>query len=169
MSDRTRKRSSFEPAATLVGREQPVPAAAKRPMATILGSVFILGRALVGVLWLLAFALMWGDLAAEEGLDGEVTAILTGWVLGLGGFGVLVLLLLGWLIWRGSNTARVLVMLGLTLSITVAAIGYFVEGEEITIQTTLLTVALDILVLLALSSREARAWARRQRRSTVSG
>ena len=50
------------------------------------------------------------------------------------------------------------------VSVASAAIGYFANGEEITIRTTLLTLALDILVLLALSSRDARAWARRPRR-----
>lgn len=166
MTEHVRKRSSFEPATALVGRDAPLAASAKRPLATTLGAVFVMGRAVVGVLWLAAFALVWGDLAAEEGIDPEIAGILLAWVLGAGGVSVVVLVLLGWLIWRGSNTARVLVMLGLTMSITVAAIGYFAEGEEITIHTTLLTVALDILVLLALSSRDARAWARRPRRGS---
>jgi hypothetical protein len=78
---------------------------------------------------------------------------------------VLVLTLFAWLIWRGSNTARVITMSVLTISIATAAVSYFSLGEQITVQTTLLTVALDILVLLALSSREARAWARRPRSS----
>lgn len=164
MTERVRKRSSFEPAAALLGRDAPLATSAKRPLATTLGAVFVMGRALVGILWLVAFALIWGDVAAGAGLDSETTGILAACILGAGGFSVLLLVVLGGLIWRGSNTARVLVMLGLTMSITVAAIGYFAEGEEITIQTTLLTVALDILVLLALSSRDARAWARRPRR-----
>ncbi len=55
-------------------------------------------------------------------------------------------------------------MLGLTVSIITAAVGYFANGEEITVRTTLVTLALDILVLLALSSRPSRAWSRRPRR-----
>ena len=40
------------------------------------------------------------------------------------------------------------------------------KGEvEVTIRTTFVTVALDILILLALSSRNARAWARLPRRT----
>jgi hypothetical protein len=54
-------------------------------------------------------------------------------------------------------------MIFATLSITAAAIDYFADGADITIRTTLVTLALDILVLLALSSRAARAYARRPR------
>jgi hypothetical protein len=50
-----------------------------------------------------------------------------------------------------------------TLSITLSAIDYFGADAEITLRTTLITLALDILVLLALSSRNARAYARRPR------
>ena len=50
-----------------------------------------------------------------------------------------------------------------TLSIVVSWLDY-VAGQEITIRTTLVTLALDILVLLALSSRAARAYAQRPRR-----
>ena len=66
-----------------------------------------------------------------------------------------------------GNLARVLVMCGVTLSTITAASSYFANGEQITIQTTLLTVSLDILVLLALSSRDARAWARQPRSASA--
>lgn len=163
MAERRRKRTAFEPAATLFAGDAQPTAPAKRPLSTALGASFVLMRAIVGVLWLLAFALVWRDIVAEEGWPREVADVGLVIVLVTGGVSVLVLLLLGWLIWRGGNLARVLVMLGLTLSILTAAISYFVNGEEITVQTTLVTVALDILVLLALSSRDARAWARRPR------
>jgi hypothetical protein len=52
------------------------------------------------------------------------------------------------------------VMLFATINITIAAIDSFTGDTEVTIRTTFVTVALDILILLALSSRNARAWAR---------
>ncbi len=157
---RERKRAAFEPAAALLGGDAQPSAPARRPLSTALGAVFVMLRALTGVLWLVAFALFWRDLAAELEIPRDASEVALITVLVVGGIFIVVLLLLAWLFWRGCNFARVLVLLGHTLSITTAAIGYFTAGEEITIQTTLLTVAFDILVLLALSSRDARAWAR---------
>ena len=51
------KRSATEPAATLIELEQPAAPAAKRPMSTTLGALFVLGRGLAGLLWAGAFAL----------------------------------------------------------------------------------------------------------------
>ena len=85
-------------------------------------------------------------------------------MLSVGVIAALISLTFAWSIWRGSNLARVLMMCGVTISTISAATSYFVNGEQITIQTTLLTVALDILVLLALSSRDARVWARMPRK-----
>ncbi len=163
-----RKRAAIEPALVLLERESSAELPAKRPATTVLGAVFVLTRALAGVLWLGAFLLVWPEIVAEEGFDTE-EAQLGGWLVSsVSGVGIFALFLLAWLIWRGSNTARILVMCGLTLSITTSAIGYFAMGEEITIRTTLMVLALDILVLLALSSRDSRAWARRRSRATTS-
>lgn len=160
-----RKRAAIEPASVLVERESAADPPTKRPATTVLGAVFVLTRALAGLLWLGAFLLVWPEIVTEEGFEAE-EAQLGGWLVsGVSGVGIIALLLLAWLIWRGSNAARILVMCGLTLSITTSAIGYFALGEEITIRTTLVVLALDILVLLALSSRDSRAWARRPRRS----
>lgn len=158
-----RKRPAVEPAAALVGREAATSASAKRPGSLALGAALVLGRAVASALWLAGFSLVWHSTAQELGLDHE-EAVIVHWVVAVVNVGaVLVLTLFAWLIWRGSNAARVITMCVLTISIVSSAIGYFAAGEEITVQTTLLTVALDILVLLALSSRDARAWARRDR------
>jgi hypothetical protein len=163
------KRSAAEPAGTLIELEQPAAPAAKRPMSTTLGAMFVLGRGLAGLLWAVAFALSWPDLVASEKIDADAAQIVFWIIMGAILVGVLALLLLAWAIWRGSNFARVLVMLSLTVSIITAAVGYFANGEEITIRTTLLTVSFDILVLLALSSNDSRAWARRGRSPRVRG
>ncbi|WP_447587649.1 hypothetical protein [Microbacterium lacticum] len=57
----------------------------------------------------------------------------------------------------------VLVGLGVVtaISISTAFVSWWARDQEITLQTTLLSLAVDILVLLALSSRSAAAYARR--------
>lgn len=169
MGEDRRKRSAIEPPSALVLHDAPAPGPPRRPMPTSFGAVLVGVRALAGAAWLGAFALLWPELSAEAKLEGEIAHWVLWLILGFGGIGVLLLLLLGVLVWRGSNTARVLVLLGMTGSIVTAAIGYFSSGEEITVRTTLLTLAADILVLLALSSRDARTWARghRERRAAL--
>lgn len=159
-----RKRLATEPIESWLSAEDTGSPHSKRPAATVIGVIFVLGRACAGALWLTAFTLQWPEIAREVELETEIRPAVYSIFLVGGLIGVLLLVALGIAIWRGSNLARVLVMLGLTLSISVAAIGYFTNGEEITIRTTLLTVALDIIVLLALSSRDARAWARSRSR-----
>lgn len=84
------------------------------------------------------------------------------WVV-LVGLGVVTMIELacGILIFRGSNAARVLVMVVTAISISTAFVSWWARDQEITLQTTLLSLAVDILVLLALSSRSAAAYARR--------
>jgi hypothetical protein len=101
--------------------------------------------------------------ATELEGDPETAQTVLTIVLVLGALWTLVLVLFARKLWQGSDRARLLVLVWTTLSITVAAVDYFVSGSEITVRTTLLTLALDILILLALSSRDARAWCRRLR------
>jgi hypothetical protein len=58
----------------------------------------------------------------------------------------------------------VTVMAFSVISITGAFIQWWSEDQEITISGSLLTLGLDILILLALSSRSAAAYARRNER-----
>lgn len=157
-----RKRSAIEPAEALLGREQTIPAGAKRPGSLTLGAALVLGRAAASALWLAGFSIVWPATARELGLDSEDATIAYWLVFAVNCTAVVVLTVFAWLIWRGSNAARVITMSVLTIAIVGSAAGYFAMGEEITVQTTLLTVALDILILLALSSRDTRAWARRR-------
>jgi hypothetical protein len=168
-----RKRAAFEAPAALVA---PVAgsAAMTRPASTVAGAVLVLLRAAAGAVWLLSAALGWtwlGDAAAlfnDSSVDasadtpadvGPVLAI----VLGIVAAGVVFEAVLGVLILRGRNGPRVLVLLFSTLSITTAFVGWWSQGQEIRIETTYVTIALDILILLALSSRSAAAYARRER------
>lgn len=168
----TEKRPAFEsPAALAV----PVagPPTMRRPVSTTVGSALVLLRVLAGVVWLTALSLDWDEvftLAFDEAgvaLTGDafaatsqavylVVAILIGVVL-------LIDLALGVLVFLGLNWPRIVVMTISTFSISASFVTWWVGDQEITLQTTFLTIALDILVMLALSSRSARAYARRPR------
>ncbi|MDR5701529.1 LssY C-terminal domain-containing protein [Agromyces aerolatus] len=164
------KRPAFESPVVLAAPEAP-PASMPRPTATALGAALIVLRVLLGIVWLLALALDWNRIVEDDfGLapSDDDWAALSGTALTIvlvGGALVLaVQLVFAWLVFLGKNWARIAVMAIAMASITIAALDYFIGVSEITIRTTLLTLACDILVLLALSSRAARAYARRRTR-----
>ena len=105
-----------------------------------------------------------------EDLDGraltgaQANAVLSV-LLGVYGLALLLYLLLGFLVWRGYNWARVVAMAGATFSIVLSFLDYVNNGQAITLRTTLASLALDILILLALSSTAARHFARRPKRA----
>lgn len=164
-----RKRAAFEPPLDPTTADP----AMRRPISTVTGSVLVLLRALAGALWAASVAF---DLPtwlraiagaasgnADESLDLTVGDLGVGTAVFLGVLGAvfLVQVVFGILILFGSNSARVLVMLLSVGSISASFVGWWAYGQEITVTTTLLTLSLDILVLLALSSRDAAAYARR--------
>ncbi|GAA1780412.1 hypothetical protein [Agromyces lapidis] len=165
------KRPAYESPGDLARPPDRPPASMRRPAATAFGAVLVVLRVVAGVVWLIALAVQWrqvleGDFGVV--LEGDVDAQTlsdTGLVVILAGGGVVlaVELVFAVLVYRGSNWARITVMLFATISITWSAVDYFGGDAEITLRTTLVTLALDILVLLALSSRNARAYARRGR------
>jgi hypothetical protein len=163
------KRPAFESPVVLAERDRPA-ASMSRPTATALGAALIVVRVVLGVIWLLALALDWNrvlendlGLAPTDDAWSDLSGTALTFVLVIGGVVLVAELGFAWLVFRGSNWARIAVMVVAMGSITIAALDYFLGGEDITIRTTLLTLACDILVLLALSSRAARAWARRPR------
>ncbi|QBE48964.1 hypothetical protein [Leucobacter triazinivorans] len=160
MIEQPRKRSAVEPAAALFARDAQPHARASRPSSVAGGAALVVLRAGGAMLWSVGLLREWASIRDELELTTAESAWALGVVLGVEGAWALLLLALAWAVWRGSNGARIFVMIGATTSITVSAIAYFAMGEEITVRTTLVTLALDILVLLALSSRDARAWTR---------
>jgi hypothetical protein len=170
------KRAAFEPPARLAERE-PLRRRMRRPAAIVFGTVLVVLRVIAGAVWLAALALNWSAVerefdvrlgGASEAAASDVALTV---VLFIGGTVLALDLVFAVLIWFGSNWARITVMLFATLNITAAAIDSFTGDVEVTIRTTFLTVALDILILLALSSRNSRAWARlpRPKRHAGSG
>ena len=81
-------------------------------------------------------------------------------VTALAALGVVLYLLLAYLVFRGSNWARIAAMAYSGLLVVVTAVSLF-DGESVTLGTNIFGLPLDILVLLALSARNSRLWARR--------
>ena len=166
------KRASFE---AWLARPVTPPPDMRRPATTVIGAALVVLRALAGVVWMISFAAQWPDVLTE-GFDDvtgapmsadELDAVADAGLAVVLAFGiglVLVDLALAVLIFLGFNWPRIVVMVISTVSISAAYAAWWVGDQEITLQTTLLTLSLDILVMLALSSRAARAYARRPRR-----
>ena len=164
------KRPAYEPAARLLsptGYNPGMP----RPASTVAGAVLVLLRVMAGVIALVALAAGWDALAAgvEVDLEGFAatpeTEQLALWVaLAVGGAVLLIDAVLAILILRGRNWPRVVVMLISVISISSAFTAWWVVGEEIPLEGAFVSLSLDILILLALSSRSAAAYARRNER-----
>lgn len=161
------KRPAFEPPQRLL---QPVHGdrEMKRPASTVAGALLVLLSVLAGVGLLVELALNWNSgadsvasLGAGLGLEPEDMAAGLTTVLVAGGIVLLIEAILGVLIFFGRNWPRVLVMVFAALAISSAFTAWWAQGQEITLKTSLVSVAFDILVLLALSSRSAAAYARR--------
>ena len=164
------KRPAFESPAVLARPVTPPPTM-PRPAATAFGAILVVLRVVAGVIWLIALSVSWDQLVSDDlgfeldpgTAESEASRLILGIVLVFGVIVLLVELVFAVLIWFGSNWARIMVMLFATISITTSWIESVTGDAQITLRTTLITLALDILVLLALSSRNARAYARRPR------
>ena len=164
------KRPAFEAPGAL---SAPVPPM-RRPLSTTAGAALVLLRVVAGVVWMLSATLGWegwvSSFAADLSTDAEPDVELSDGTLGTSlvvfvtvvGIVLLVEAIFGLLILWGRNFPRLVVMIISVLSISTAFTGWWVQGQEIRLSTTLVTLALDILVLLALSSRSAAAYARRR-------
>ena len=140
----------------------------RRPLSIVAGAAIVLLRVIAGVVWLAALAVEWPNLVSTD--DIELEGVMVGpdvvsgtliVVVVIGALGLAIEALLAVLIYRGVNWARIVVMGYAVVSICISFGAWWAEDQEITINTTFVTLALDILVLLALSSRDAAAYARR--------
>ena len=166
------KRPAYEPAGRLLRPPARDPDM-RRPGSTVAGGVLVLLRAAAGVLLLGALAVGWPAIIADpdvvlilDGVDSVDLAAQVGlWVvLAVGGTAVVFDLVCAIFVLRGHNWARVAVMVVSVLSISTTFVAWWAQGQEIRVDETFVSLALDILVLLALSSRSAAAYARRNER-----
>jgi hypothetical protein len=163
------KRPAFEPVSELAqaGPRRP---RMQRPIPTIMGAALVLLRVLAGFVWLAAVAAQWNELIAEqydelriEPGDPESDAALA-FVLVFGAIVLVIDLVLAVLIFLGFNWPRVVTMVFSTLSISGTFAAWWAGDQNIALDQTLFTLAIDILIMLALSSRAARDYARRNDR-----
>lgn len=127
------QRPAYEPVDRLL-RPTPYDPDMPRPATTVAGACLVLLGALVSVLSMIDLAAHWRSYAASIVLELDGVAP-------------------GPEVFDASLAA---------ISIVTAFVSWWVRDQEITLQTTLLSLAVDILVLLALSSRSAAAYARRR-------
>ena len=148
----------------------------KKPLATVAGALLMVARTFSGVIVIIVAGVTWRDFAHSlirdarlEGTRitvGEAGIVLT-IVLAVYGFALLLYLVLALFVYLGHNWARIVAMAFATISIILAFTDYVHNGVQITLRTTLVSLALDILILLALSSSSARLFARRPRPEKV--
>ncbi len=157
----------FEAGAKLLQRAERDPDM-PRPAATIVGAALVLLRAVVGAVVSVGVVRGWDGLllvvdSAVEVLGFAVDgASWLRWVTFSIGAGMMLFqVALAVLIYLGSNWARVLVMLVAVFDISTTFVAWSVRGQEITLSGTIYSLAIDILILLALSSQAAAGYARR--------
>jgi hypothetical protein len=146
----------------------------KRPGSTVAGVVLVFLRVLSGLIVLVVILLDWRDTLKEvdvtiegAGSTPEVAAAVLITIVIFLGVVLLVDAALALFILTGHNWARVTVMTFSAISISGSFIQWWTENQVITITGSLLTLGLDILILLALSSRSSAAYARRNERRSV--
>lgn len=165
-----KKRPAYEPPGRLLKPTGYDPLM-RRPATIVAGTALVLLRVLAGVVVLGGLAVGWDAITADpdfvlDGFDPSPagTQAALWFVLAAGGTVLLIDLLLAILVYRGHNWARVVVMIIAVGSISTSFFAWWVQGQEITLDSTFVSLSLDILVLLALSSRSAAAYARRNER-----
>lgn len=170
MSGTPEKRPAYEPAARLLTPTGYDPGMA-RPIAIYAGVGLVLLRVLAGIVAVIGIAFGWSGIVAEletsvDGFDSTSAAADTAkWVLiSVAAAFVLLDALFAYFVYRGLNWARVLIMIVSTISIVTSFVSWWAQGQEITLQSTFVSLSLDILILLAFSSRGAAAYARRNER-----
>lgn len=165
-----RKRAAFEPPTSLFAPLNRDPHM-RRPATITTGTLLLLLRVLAGVIMIAGLWLEWPDLMdsaelalGDDMLTAEEEQFALWLVVALMAVSLAVQLGVLLSLWWGRNWARLTVMIFAVISISTAFTTWFLREQEITLQTSLLAVGLDVLILLALSSRSAAAYSRRRER-----
>jgi hypothetical protein len=167
------RQTPAEPAAALWSPSDRPPSDSRnrRPATTIVGAVFVGARAAAAAL--LAISMVFfkdahvgslvqpvaGPAVTEAQAELAVTAATVVVLLF-----ALAEILLAWFVFRGRNWARTVAMALSTAAICAQAVDVFHGGPDITLQSNFPGLTLDILLLLALSSKRSRDYALRPRK-----
>lgn len=159
------KRPAYEPPQRLLAPTPYDPGMA-RPLTTVAGAALVLARAVLGALAGLGLFGGWDRTLQNAGtvvdaltaaLGASSTGALTAATIAI----TLVEVTLAAFILAGRDLARVIVMVVAVVDISVAFAAWLGRGGSFAAVGDFTAVAVDILVLLALSSRSAAAYARR--------
>ncbi len=139
-----------------------------RPITTVAGSLLVVARTVISAIVLFGAATRWNGvlsglrLASDTlGLDKILAKASDSMLLGVACAVLLADLVLPVLILLGRNWPRVLIMTFVTLDILVAFTAWTSSEQALASGLAFTVLALDILILLALSSHSAAAYARR--------
>ncbi|MFC6356436.1 hypothetical protein [Luethyella okanaganae] len=147
----------------------------KRPASTVIGAVLMFGRVVSGLVYIAVAASNWRAFSKNLVLDGAAVGfdtehmadvVLIVFMVAYASW-LMFYLVLTVLVFRGSNWARIVAMSLASLSIVIAFIDWWNSGVEVSLRTSLLSLSLDILILLALSSHSTRLFARRDGRAVA--
>ena len=138
----------------------------KRPAPTAIGALFVLGRGVFALYFAVAVVVAPGLFASDLAtINNDAQRAIVVWVIAaVMLFFAAAEIGLAWKIFLGRNWARLLAMALSTLAIVIQAGTVLAGGPGITLQTTLPGLALDILLILALSSERSLVYARRARK-----
>ncbi len=161
------KLPAFEASSTLLRRPDFNPDM-RRPAPTVAGSLLVLARAILSATVILGAATGWDGIlsgvrliSSTLGLNTLFSEASDSLILGAATTLLLADLVLAVLIFLGKNWARVLIMGFVTLDILVAFSAWLSSERMLASGLSFHVLALDILILLALSSRGAADYARR--------
>lgn len=142
-----------------------------RPVTISAGAALVFMRVIAGLIMLVAIWLDWPDImaAAAEAVGEKAMAavdsdLARGVIMAGGGLLCLIDLVLAFSVWKGRNLSRVIVMILSVISVSSSFVSWWAQDQELTLQSSLLPMGLDVLILLALSSRSAAAYSRRNER-----
>jgi hypothetical protein len=138
----------------------------RRPAPIIVGALFLVVRALVAIALAIAIA---GNADSVDELTGieegaALSAAILGVVVVLVAFG-LVDLLVAWFVFLGRNGARVFAMTLSAISLVAQVITIETAQSRVALESSLPGIAVDVLLLLALSSERALVYAQRRRKA----
>lgn len=160
----------FEAGLKLLQRAESDPNMA-RPSATVVGAVLVALRAALGAVVLVGVVKGWDGLLSAVDSAVEVLGFanyeapwLRTLVFAVGAALMVFQLVLAILIFQGRNWARMLIMIVAVFDISTTFVAWAMRGQELTFSGTIFSLAIDILILLALSSQAAAAYARRLER-----
>lgn len=142
----------------------------RRPIPTTLGVLLMALRLVVGIVTIGLMVKDWNTAVASTAsslntADQQTISAVLMVVIGISAIAFLIYGLLAVLILRGSNWARI-ATLAFSVGFVIQAGFTLLHGENISLSEDPLGLPLDILVLLALSARSSRLWARRPKEQT---